>query len=63
MPGKAEDPKTKADDSYQNIVTNVVLPFDPRRTKLLLGSLEYIAFEVLIAKMLKTHTGRYSRLG
>ena len=54
MPGsKADDPKIQADGSYQNIMTNVVLPFDPRRTKLLLGSLEYIAFEVLIAKMLR----------
>ena len=50
--GKPE-PKKQADGSYQNIMTNVVLPFDPRRTKLLLGSLEYIAFEVLIAKMLR----------
>lgn len=50
--GKPE-PKIQADGSYQNIMTNVVLPFDPRRTKLLLGSLEYIAFEVLIAKMLR----------
>ena len=50
---KPGDPKIQADGSYQNIMTNVVLPFDPRRTKLLLGSLEYIAFEVLIAKMLR----------
>ena len=54
MPGAPKIvPKTSADGSYQNILTNVVLPVDPRRTKLLLGSLEYIAFEVLIAKMLR----------
>jgi hypothetical protein len=40
-------------DDYANIATNVILPFDPRRTKLLLGSLEYIAFEVVIAKIIR----------
>ena len=40
-------------DAYTNIATNVILPFDPRRTKLLLGSLEYIAFEVVIAKIVR----------
>ena len=39
--------------AYTNIVSNVVLPFDPRRTKLLLGSLEYIAFEVVVAKLIR----------
>lgn len=39
--------------AYTNIASNVVLPFDPRRTKLLLGSLEYIAFEVVVAKMIR----------
>ena len=39
--------------SRTNIATNVILPFDPRRTKLLLGSLEYIAFEVVIAKIVR----------
>ena len=38
---------------YTNIVTNVVLPFDPRRTKLLMGSLEYIAAEVVVAKVVR----------
>lgn len=38
---------------YLNIATNVVTPFDPRRTKLLLGSLEYIAFEVVVAKIIR----------
>ena len=40
-------------DSYQNIASNVILPFDPRRTKLLLGSLEYVAFEVVVAKLIR----------
>ena len=38
---------------YTNVVTNVVTPFDPRRTKLLLGSLEYIAAEVVVAKVVR----------
>jgi len=41
----------KAD--YTNIATNVILPFDPRRTKLLMGSLEYIAAEVVVAKVVR----------
>ena len=36
---------------YTNVFTNVITPFDPRRTKLLLGSLEYIAAEVIVAKV------------
>ena len=40
-------------DEYTNILTNVVLPFDPRRTKLLLGTLEYIAAEVIVAKVVR----------
>ena len=42
-----------ANDEWANLATNVILPFDPRRTKLLLGSLEYIAFEVLVAKLIR----------
>ena len=38
---------------YTNVVTNVITPFDPRRTALLLGSLEYIAAEVVVAKVLR----------
>ena len=38
---------------YTNIATNVLLPFDPRRTKLLMGSLEYIAAEVVVAKVVR----------
>ena len=39
----------KADDKdgYMNILSNIVVPFDPRKTKLLMGSLEYIAAEQL----------------
>ena len=40
-------------DDYVNILTNVVVPFDPRKTKLLLGSLEYIAAEVVVAKIVR----------
>ena len=44
-----------ADDQadYTTIATNVILPFDPRRTKLLMGSLEYIAAEVVVAKVVR----------
>lgn len=45
----ADDAKT----DYTNIATNVILPFDPRRTKLLMGSLEYIAAEVVVAKVVR----------
>jgi hypothetical protein len=38
---------------YTNIATNVIVPFDPRRTKLLMGSLEYIAAEVVVAKLIR----------
>ena len=51
--GKAPEPKKKSDGDYMNILSNTVLPFDPRRTKLLLGSLEYIAFEVVVGKMVR----------
>ena len=40
-------------DDYTNILTNVVVAFDPRKTKLLLGSLEYIAAEVVVAKIVR----------
>ena len=40
-------------DDYVNILTNVVVAFDPRKTKLLLGSLEYIAAEVVVAKIVR----------
>ena len=51
--GKKKDPVEKEEGEYANILANVVLPFDFRRTKLLLGSLEYIAFEVVVAKMVR----------
>ena len=38
---------------YTNVVTNVITPFDPRRTALLMGSLEYIAAEVVVAKVIR----------
>ena len=47
------DEPQNASDDYQNIVTNIILPYDPRRTKLLLGSLSYVAWEVLVSKMVR----------
>lgn len=38
---------------YLNIGTNIILPFDPRRTKLILGTLEYVIAEVLVAKIVR----------
>ena len=38
---------------YTNIASNVIVPFDPRRTQLLMGSLEYVAAEVVVAKMVR----------
>ena len=40
-------------DEYTNILLNAVVPFDPRKTKLLMGSLEYIAAEVVVAKVVR----------
>ena len=38
---------------YLNIGTNIILPFDPRRTRLILGTLEYVAAEVVVAKIVR----------
>jgi hypothetical protein len=38
---------------YTNIASNVIVPFDPRRTKLIMGSLEYIAAEVVVSKLVR----------
>ena len=39
--------------SYQNVAQNIIVPIDPRRTKQLLGSLEYVAAEVVVAKIVR----------
>ena len=41
----------------QNIPTNAILPFDPRRYKLVVGSAEYIAIEVIISKLFRMLVG------
>ena len=46
-------PPAEEKGEYTNVLKNVVVPFDPRRTKLLLGSLEYIAAEVVVAKIVR----------
>ena len=38
---------------YLNIGTNIILPFDPRRTRLILGTLEYVAAEVVVTKIVR----------
>ena len=38
---------------YQNVAKNVIVPIDPRRTKQLLGSIEYVAAEVVVAKIVR----------
>ena len=53
MPGLAAGGAKKNGDDYMNILSNIVVPFDPRKTKLLLGSLEYIAAEVVVAKVVR----------
>ena len=40
-------------DDYTNVLTNVITPVDPRRTDLLFGSLEYVAAEVIVAKLVR----------
>ena len=42
---------------YTNVLTNVITPFDPRRTALLMGSLEYIAAEVVVSKVVRKIIG------
>ena len=40
-------------EDIQNVFSNTIVPVDPRRTKLLMGSLEYIAAEVVVAKVVR----------
>ena len=40
-----------------NIPYNAILPFDPRRYKLAIGSAEYVAIEVIISKILRLLIG------
>ena len=42
MSGQEAAPRS-ASDEWSNVVMNIDLPFDFRRTKLILGTLEYIA--------------------
>ena len=43
-----------------NILSNAILPFDPRRIKLAMGSAEYIAWEVIVTMLLRQALG-YSK--
>ena len=43
-----------------NILTNAILPFDPRRIKLAMGSAEYVAWEVIVTMLLRQALG-YSK--
>ena len=36
-----------------NIPSNAILPFDPRRYKLAIGSAEYVAIEVIVSKLIR----------
>ena len=40
-----------------NIPMNAILPFDPRRYQLVVGSAEYIAIEVIISKLIRMLLG------
>ena len=42
-----------ADDGFANIGTNAILPVDPRKMKLLIGSAQYIAIEVLVSQLVR----------
>jgi hypothetical protein len=42
-----------AETSIMNIGTNAILPFDPRKMKVLLGSAEYIALEVFVSAVVR----------
>ena len=45
-------------DQATNIISNAVLPYDPRRMKLLFGSVEYVAIEVLISAVVRNFMGK-----
>ena len=51
MPGLSG--AAKNGDDYTNILSNIVVPIDPRKTKVLLGALEYVAAEVVVAKVVR----------
>ena len=40
-------------DSIMNIGKNAILPFDPRKMKVMLGSAEYIAIEVFVSAVVR----------
>ena len=41
------------DNGFSNVGYNAVLPFDPRKMKLLMGSAEYVAIEVLVSALIR----------
>jgi len=47
------DGPSSSDETYTNVATNLILPFDFRRSKLILGTLEYIAAEVIVSKIVR----------
>ena len=52
MSGQEAAPRS-ASDEWSNVAMNLVLPVDFRRTKLILGTLEYIAAEVVVSKIVR----------
>ena len=41
------------DDTFTNIFQNAILPVDPRKMKVLMGSAQYIAVEVLLSQLIR----------
>ena len=41
------------DNGFSNVGYNAILPFDPRKMKLLMGSAEYVAIEVLVSALVR----------
>jgi len=46
-----KDKEKMAETSVANIPINAIVPFDPRKVTLLMGSVEYVALEVLVSKL------------
>ena len=40
-------------DTFANIFQNAILPLDPRKMKVLMGSAQYIAVEVLVSQLVR----------
>ena len=47
------DAAKKKEDDYTNIFSNAILPYNPQRMSLLMGSAQYVAIEVIVSKIVR----------